>query len=207
LTYLAYRLTRSWEIKKRTFEDKKKVYNGFELAISKFTQALSDYRALQLLKPDKDANAKDMQFLFLRMMGIQSIWVYQGSMDVLRDYMEAEESDAKATVPKMKEAFAGMQQRLGLELGHYMMIRSDVMARYNQEMQRFKLTQPIKDSLVKMLQLIGQMGQAMGGSSLLAVMEYQEFDKAEDVGPWMTKMQEGLRDLSKALNDDLQSSR
>jgi hypothetical protein len=206
LTYLAYRLGRRWEIRKRVFEDKKRVYTRLEVAIAKFAQALTDYRALQLLQPEKDADIKDMQLLYVKLMGIQSIWLDEGCVDVLRDFMEGEEGEAKATVGKMKEVFEGMKERLGLELGHYMMVRSDIMGRYNQEMQRFKLTQAIRDGLGKVFRLIGQMGTSMAGTSLLAVMDYSAFDKGEDVGSWIKAMQDALSELSKALNDDLQSS-
>src|SRR5260370_764322 len=132
-----------------------------EVDMVRLAQALTDYRALQLLKPDKDANPKDMQLLFVKLMGIQSIWLYEGSVDVLRDVMDSEEGDAKATVAQMKQSFEAIKNRLGLELGHYLMVKRDTMSRYNQEMQRFQLTQPIKDGLAKVFQLIGHIGQRM----------------------------------------------
>ena len=73
LTYLAYRLGRRWEIRKRTFEDKKRVYTKLEVAITKLAQALTDYRPLQVMKPEKDADPKDMQLLYVELMSIQSI--------------------------------------------------------------------------------------------------------------------------------------
>jgi hypothetical protein len=225
LVYLAYRLGRRWEIRKRIFEDKKRVYTKLEVATTQLAQALTDYRALQLLKPAKDADLKDMQLLYVRLMSIPSIWLDEGCVDVLRDYVDSGEDDeeereegqkegeARTTKPEpekvlanLKEAFEAITQRMGLELGHYTMVRSDIMGRYNAEIQRFQLTQQIKDALGKVFQLIAQMGNSMASTGLLAMMNYSAFDKGDDVGSWLRQIQDALTELSKALNADLQSS-
>lgn len=203
LVYLAYRLGRRWEIRKRTFEDKKRVYTRLEVAIAKMAQVLTDYRTLQLMKPKKDADLKDMQLLYVNLWSLQSVWLYEGCADVVRDFVESERA-TKATVANAKEVLEWLKMRLGVELGHYLMVRMDIMRRYNQEMQRFQLTQPIQDALAKVFTLMGQFGQNMAASGLLEIMDYSAFDKGDDVGIWIKQIQDALSQLSKALNADLQ---
>ena len=114
--------------------------------------------------------------------------------------------ESKETLEETKEVFERIKQRLMLELGHYMMVRSDIMGRYNQEMQRFDPSQPIRDALGKVFRLIGQLGASMAGTGLLALMEYSAFDKGDDVGTWIKQIQDALSQLSTALNADLQLS-
>jgi hypothetical protein len=182
------------------------VYGELELAIGKYAQALTDFRSLQLLKPEK-GDIKNMQVLFIRFWSLQSVWLSEGCMNVLRDLMEREESgEGPASPAKLKSAFDELKQRMTIELVHYIVTTSDRMGRFNLQMQRFRLNQSIKDSLATVFQLIGQLGQNISAGSLLSMTEFSALDTGADVGPLFKQMQDALTQLSKALNDDLRSS-
>jgi hypothetical protein len=206
LTYLAYTLSKRAENKRQTFAEKKRVYGELELAIGKYAQALTDFRSLQLLKPEK-GDIKNMQVLFIKFWSLQSVWASEGCMDVLRDMMYSDQGDeGSATPAKLKSVFETIKQRITIELVHYIVTLSNRMGRYSLQMQRFTLNQSIKDSLATVFQLIGQLGQNISASSLLSVTEFSALDTGADLGPMLNKMQDALTQLSKALNADLQSS-
>jgi tetratricopeptide (TPR) repeat protein len=205
-TFLAYALIKRAENKRQTFAEKKRVYGELELAIGNYAQALTDFRSLQLLKPEK-GDVKNMQVLFVKFWSLRSVWLGEGCMDVLRDMMYNEEDDEGPASPtKLKIAFEALKQRMTIELVHYVVATGTRMGRYNLQMQRFHLSQSITDSLAKVFQLIGQLSQNISSSSLLSMTEFSALDTGEDVGPFLKQMQDALAQLSKALADDLQVS-
>jgi len=162
-----------------------------------------------VLKPGKSADATEIQSLMVKLSSLSSLWLAEGAVDFFRDLMdEAFRSAGSDNSPaKMRKAFEMIKARILLEVQHYATKQADNVGRYSQEIQRIKLSKPIQDSLNRVFQLFAQMSQNTAASGLLALTELSSLDTGEDMPTWLKDMQDALASLSKALNDDLQSSK
>jgi len=206
---LGYYLLKRADHRRHVLEDKKRVYGELQWAVGKTAQSYYDLRAIQVLKLSKNASVTEIQSLMVKLSSLRSVWLAESAVDFIRDLWDeaAQSGGADNTPAKMRKAFEMIKARMLLELQHYSAKQSDSVGRYNQEIQRIKLSKPIQDSLGRVFQLFAQMSQNTAASGLLALTELSSLDTGEDMPTWLKDMQDALTDLSKALNDDLQSSK
>ena len=147
----------------------------------------------------------------VKLSGLNSVWLAEGAVDFLRDFMDLENEDdqikGSPTPAQVRKGFEAIQTRMMLELQHHLAKNADGMWRYSQELQRFKTTKSIQDSLGAVFQLFAEMSQNTMASALLSLSGLSSIDTGMDIGPWVEKMQNALNALTKALNEDLNSKR
>ena len=212
-TVLGYWLVKRSESRKALREEKKRVYGSFSQAIRAATQTLADLRAVQLIKIPDPADEEVLATAGAQIFALQSVWINDNIIDYVVETMmnesdEFEEDGGLKIVPKegLPTTTFGLLKRLVVvELIHTISKQGTTLSTYIEEMNRFVLSQEVKDKVARVLQLFQQHWQSVGTSSLLQAAGLGGLDKGADVQPWVKDMETALGDLSKALNEDLKS--
>jgi len=220
-TVLGYWLVKRSESRKVLREEKKRVYGSFSQAIRAATQTLADLRAVQLIKIPDPADEEVLVAAGAQIFALQSVWINDNIIDYVVETMmnesdEFEEDGGLKIVPKEgeeveeeekddAEGLEILKNLVVVELIHTISKQGTTLSRYIEEMNRFVLSQEVKDKVARVLQLFQEHWQSVGTSSLLQAAGLGGLDKGADVQPWVKDMETALGDLSKALNEDLKS--
>jgi len=150
-------------------------------------------------------DGKELAAAFVKLRTLPSLWLSEGAMDVLRDYMASEETDKPATNANLRNVFESLREQIGIEFSHFLMLNLDRMERYMQEMQRFKLTKKIQNNLEKVFTQITAISNSIGARSILELGGLSSLDEGKDVPDWTKEIEKAMTELNRALNEDLLS--
>jgi len=142
----------------------------------------------------------------VKLAGLNSIWASQGAVDFLRYLWEIENEegmDKKPNRVQMREGFESIKNRMMIELRALLVERMSPMSRYSIEIQRFKVTKQVSDSLASIWRLYSEMANNTTAAALLTMSGLSSLDTGAEFGPWTEKMEAALTALTKALNEDL----